>query len=890
MQSKEVREAFLQFFEKKGHTRVKSSSLIPAADPSLLFTNAGMVQFKDCFLGLNDPGYKRATTSQKCVRAGGKHNDLENVGFTPRHHTFFEMLGNFSFGDYFKKDAIAFAWEFLTQVLKLHQDKLRITVFETDDEAMELWKAQGVRSDWIYRLGQKDNFWAMGDTGPCGPCTEIYYDWGPEYSKGIDNPNPGNADLRFLEIWNLVFMQYNRDSSGKLTPLPKPSVDTGAGLERVCAVLQGKYSNYDGDLFADLIQAIAKEVDKPYERDSELGVSMRVIADHMRSGAFLLSDGVVPSNEGRGYVLRRILRRAIRHGKKLGQDKPFLHKLVVAVVDKMGIFYPELRENRRMVETLLREEEERFHETLHRGMGLLEESIDKAKKAGKKVLAGDVAFKLYDTFGFPADLVDVICQEQGLSVDKHGFDQFMERQRAQSSWVAASNASVMENLNKGLEKNRINSEFLGYTGTRHQEPVALLFNENGEPANALITPASGFLVFKRTPFYAESGGQAGDKGVIRGEKDNAEAEVETTFKIGGTFLHKVKIKAGQLKPDQKCVLQVDEVLRKRTAINHTATHMLHAALRTVLGDRVKQAGSLVDPTRLRFDFAYPRAVTAEEKTKIEALLNQEILAARPVEHREMSYDDAIKSGALAFFDDKYGDRVRVISMAGADKPFSIELCGGTHLNNSAEVAVFKIVSESSVASGVRRIEAITSARAIDYLNERDGLMARLEEKLGAKSDDVPRKLEQLLDENRELKKMNEQLRLKVAQGGARGGGESQALWDKKEMVGDLQLVMDQIPDADMKTLRTLVDQIRDKLKEKAVVLLAATKDGKVTLCLGLTKDLVGQLSAGKILQPLAKEVGGTGGGRDDFAQAGGTDAAGIPKVFDALRAWLKANT
>ncbi len=890
MQSKAVREEFLKFFEKKGHTRVKSSSLIPAADPTLLFTNAGMVQFKDCFLGLHDPGYKRATTSQKCVRAGGKHNDLENVGFTPRHHTFFEMLGNFSFGDYFKKDAIAYAWEFLTVNLKLPQEKLWITVFETDDEAAKIWESVGVPANRIFRLGEKDNFWAMGDTGPCGPCTEIYYDWGPEYSKGINNPNPGNADLRFLEIWNLVFMQFNRDSTGKMTPLPKPSVDTGAGLERVSAVLQGKYSNYDGDLFSDLISAISKFVGKPYEKEKDLGVSMRVIADHMRSGSFLLSDGVIPSNEGRGYVLRRILRRAIRHGKKLGQDKPFLFKLVGAVVEKMSDVYPELRENQRMIETLLREEEERFHETLHRGLGLLEESIDKTKKAGKKVLPGDVAFKLYDTFGFPSDLIDVICTEHGLSVDHHGFDQFMERQRSQSAWVGASDAVVMENLNKGLEKNRVTTEFLGYTGTRQNEPVALLFNEQGEPATALITPAAGYAVFKRTPFYAESGGQVGDKGSLRGEKERAEAEVETTFKIGSTFLHKIRVKSGQFKVGQGCYLEVDEDLRKRTAINHTATHMLHAALRSTLGDRVKQAGSLVDPTRLRFDFTFPRGVTAEERTKIEEIINKEIAAGRSVEHREMPYDEAIKSGAMAFFDEKYGDRVRVISMSGSDKPFSVELCGGTHLNNSAEIGVFKILSESSVASGVRRIEAVTSQGAIAYLNQRDATLSGLEAKLNTRFDGLDKKIDSLQDNLKSLQKENEQLRLKVAQGGSGGGGGGGALWDKKETFGSLQAVMSEVPDADMKVLRTLVDQVRDKLKERALVLLAANKDGKVTLCLGVTKDLVEKYSASKIIQPLAKEVGGTGGGRNDFAQAGGSDGAGIPKAFDAFRAWLKANT
>jgi len=882
MQSADIREKFLKYFEGQGHTRVKSSSLIPAADPTLLFTAAGMVQFKDNFLGLHDAGYTRATTCQKCVRAGGKHNDLENVGFTPRHHTFFEMLGNFSFGDYFKKDAIANAWELLTQKFNFPKDRLRITIYKDDDEAFDLWKAQGVRTDWIVRLGEKDNFWAAGDTGPCGPCTEIYYDLGEKYCAKPDC-NPGcSCDTRFLEIWNNVFMQYNRDSDGKMVPLPKPSVDTGGGLERWAAVLQGKFSNYDTDLFAGIFSAIGQRVKREYGAKESDDTSMRVIADHLRSGTFLMADGVHPSNEGRGYVLRRILRRAIRHGKKLGQDGPFMHDLVKSVVKSLGQVYPELVTQEKLVTTLMREEEERFHETLHRGIGLLEETIDKAKKNKQQAISGDVAFKLYDSFGFPLDLIEVIAKEQNLGVDIASFNDLMGKQRAQSSWNKGNDGAALERIGKVLEKNPTATIFHGYEKLLHKQKPSFLFRTDGNEASALAAGEEGFVIFKETPFYAESGGQAGDQGTLT--FPGGKATVLTTFKHQKHFLHRVKVEQGSLSTSLEADLQVDDVTRKRTAVNHTATHMLHAALREVLGDRVKQAGSLVDPERLRFDFTYPRGLAPEEKQKIEAMVNAEVRQNLPVKVEKMAYDDAIKSGAMAFFDEKYGDRVRVVRV-GNQKPFSVELCGGTHLTNISDIGVMKILSESSVASGVRRIEAITGDTALKFLAERDQVLESIESRLGTKQEAVIGKIEQLQSEIKRLSRENEKLQLKTAQG---GGGSSGNLWDNKKQVGDYTVVYAYVEGVVPNIMRTLVDQVRDKLKEKTVVCLTTKADGKVSMVVGITKDLVGKLDAGKLIKPLAQELGGTGGGRPDFAQAGGTNLDGIGKIESKLIESLKS--
>lgn len=890
MKSAEIRETFLKFFENYHHQRVKSSSLIPAGDPTLMFANAGMNQFKDVFLGLSDLGFKRATTCQKCVRAGGKHNDLENVGFTARHHTFFEMLGNFSFGDYFKKDAINYAWELVTRYYKIPTDKLRVTVFETDDEAFDLWKRVGVREDWIYRLGEKDNFWAMGDTGPCGPCSEIYYDWGPKYGCGKPDCNPGCAcGARFLEIWNLVFMQFNRDTSGKMNPLPKPSVDTGAGLERIAAVLQGQYNNYDTDCFAPIIQSIEKVTGVKYHSSTDADTSMRVIADHMRSGTFLLADGAVPSNEGRGYVLRRILRRAIRHGKKLGQQKPFLYEIVASVCGAYGAIYPELNQNRKIIEVMLREEEERFHETLHRGMGLLEETIQGVKAKKGQVIPGDVAFKLYDTFGFPFDLIQVIGAEQNLTVDEKHFDELMEKQRSSSTFNRGGDAVLKENITKALESHKWETQFLGYEKEAHEGALLMLLSDKGQEIKQLGAKETGYAIFDQTPFYAESGGQVGDKGVI--SKGDAVAHVVTTSKFGKTILHRIEVEKGTLKSGENYALDIEAKLRRRTAINHTATHMLHAALRTVLGDRVKQAGSLVDPDRLRFDFTYPRAMTAEEITKVENILNAEVAADDPVTVKEMSYDEAMKTGALAFFDEKYGDRVRVVKIAGKADPFSVELCGGTHLSRTSEVGFFKVTSESSVASGVRRIEAITSTTAYQFLEQRSEWYHKVENLMAAKGDQAFQKLQQLVTANKNLQKEIEQLKLKVAQGGGPGKSEGAggALHDKAVPVEgtDLKLVAEKVPGVGPKILRTLVDQVRDKLKEKTVVALVGDENGKVALCVGLTKDLVGRFDSGKLIQPMAKLVGGTGGGRPDFAQAGGTSLEGIDAALASLKDALK---
>lgn len=886
MKSAEIRETFLNYFEKNGHTRVRSSSLIPAADPTLLFTNAGMVQFKDCFLGIVDPGYRRATTSQKCVRAGGKHNDLENVGFTARHHTFFEMLGNFSFGDYFKKEAIAFGWELVTQVYKISKDRLRITIFRNDDEAFQLWKSQGVRPDWILRLDEKDNFWAMGDTGPCGPCSEIHFDWGPERGCRKPDCSPACDCGRFLEIWNLVFMQYNRDAEGHMTPLPRPSVDTGAGLERMSAVLQNVFSNYDTDLFVPLIKDIESKTGVCYGQAPETDVSMRVIADHLRSGVFLLTDGVVPSNEGRGYVLRRILRRAIRHGKKLGQERPFIYKLTPKLVSLLGPVFPELVQSQSLTEEMLKEEEARFHETLDRGMGILEEAIARAKKQNSRALPGDVAFKLYDTFGFPLDLTEVICRERGLSVDQKGFDEGMAEQRSKSVWTGGATGRTAENIGKHLQQVTWTTRFVGYEGVLSARgKVLALYSAQGDVVNALKEGQEGYVAVDQSPFYAESGGQVGDKGVFRWS--NGEAEVADTIKIAKKTLHQVKVRRGELAAGEVS-LEVDAVLREKTAINHTATHLLHAALRKVLGERVKQAGSLVEPSRLRFDFTYPKALTEEEKSQIEQLVNDEIKRHTSVKSVEMAYDDAMKLGALAFFDEKYGDRVRVVRVGNDAAPFSTELCGGTHLTSTSQIGYFKVLSEGSIASGVRRIEAITADQSLEWLTTRDRVMSRLEGVLGIKAEETPAKVEQLLKEVRALKKENEQLRIKAAQSGP-GSEKGTDLWDKKIQIGEFQVVMEMVPDSDPKVLRALVDKVRDKLREKAVVLLASGTDGRATLCLGLTKDLVERLNAGQMIQPLAKELGGSGGGRADFAQAGGTNPDNLARVFELFQSWLKEN-
>jgi alanyl-tRNA synthetase len=881
MKSAEIRESFLKFFESHGHRRVKSSSVIPAADPTLLFTNAGMVQFKDNFLGLKDAGYNRATTSQKCIRAGGKHNDLENVGFTPRHHTFFEMLGNFSFGDYFKKDAIAFAWELLTEKWKIPKDRLRVTVFETDDEAYELWKGMGVPEKWITRLGEKDNFWAMGDTGPCGPCTEIHFDWGERPSCG-DNPGNDNTG-RFLEIWNLVFMQFNRDSSGKMNPLPKPSVDTGAGLERLSCVLQGVSSNYDTDLFTPILSAIGKRVGKEYGTNESDSTSMRVIADHLRSGTFMIADGVIPSNEGRGYVLRRILRRAIRHGKKLGQDAPFLYELAGSVENLMGGAYPELKAQRALIAETLKDEEVKFHQTLHRGMGVLEDAMAIARKNKSTTIAGDVAFKLYDTFGFPLDLIQTIATENSLTVDEKSFEEQMEAQRERSVWSKSDSGAVQEKLSKVLSEDKTSTRFLGYEFLDSAGKLLFLFDAEGNAVSSLAAGSNGFAVFDCTPFYAESGGQAGDIG--SGATQGVSFFVGSTFKSGRHFVHPIEVKAGTVKKGGSYQLAVNARNRERTAINHTTTHLLHAALRRVLGDRVKQAGSLVQADKLRFDFTHSKGMTADEIDQVEKLVNQTILRGDPVNSTEMDYNDAIKAGALAFFDEKYGDKVRVIRVGGEDA-FSVELCGGTHLKNVGTAMFFKITSESSVASGVRRIEGVTEQGAVEYLQQKARITDELERLLATR--DVVAKASHMQSELKRLQKENERLQFMAAQGATTGdsGGK---LWEKKKDVGGIQLVAEKLTGVNPKVLRELVDQARDKLGNKAVVALATESEGKVAVCVGVSKDIVGKVHAGQLVQAMAKALGGSGGGRPDFAQAGGSDISKLGDAFSVLEQALAAS-
>lgn len=883
MKSADIRETFLKFFESAGHTRVRSSSLIPAADPTLLFTNAGMVQFKDHFLGLKDLTYTRATTCQKCVRAGGKHNDLENVGVTPRHHTFFEMLGNFSFGDYFKKDAVAFAWELVTQRLAIPADRLWITVFETDDEAFKLWKAIGVPTSRIERLGEKDNFWAMGDTGPCGPCTEIHFDWGKKPGSG-DTPGTDPTG-RFLEIWNLVFMQFDRSADGKKVPLPKPSVDTGAGLERMSCVLQGVFSNYDTDLFKPILQSISSRVGTAYEPESPAGVSMRVIADHLRSGALLIGDGVTPSNEGRGYVLRRILRRAIRHGKRLGQEKPFIYELLPSLIQTLGSVYPELVSDKARIQTEIQEEETRFHETLHRGMGYLDEAIHRTKRAGKTQLSPEDCFRLYDTFGFPLDLVQTILSDHSLHVDEAGFDALMEGQRSQSVW-AKGDQGALDVISKNLPPASEQTRFTGYKTTRGQGKLVRLYGSNGSQVSSLANGTKGFAILDTTPFYAESGGQVGDTGKFLWPSGSG--LVTGTRKAGAHTLHEISVPHGTLKEGQELQLEVNETERAKTAVNHTATHLLHAALRQVLGTRVRQAGSLVTPEKLRFDFTHSKPLDVQEVATIEKIVNDEIRKGHAVSIQELPYQKAIEQGALAFFDEKYGDTVRVIRVGTGEEAFSVELCGGTHLDQIGRIGIFKIISESSVSSGVRRIEAITAEAAFHHLSSRDRELQLLEAALGGRS--AMDRVRQMQGDLKALERERDKLQLAVAsQGAGKSTGQKAqgGLWDSPEHIGNYKVVTAELESLPPKVLRELVDQGRDKLGEKTVIALASVTDGKLSLCLGISRDLVDTLHAGKLVQPMASELGGSGGGKPDFAQAGGPHVENVKNAFKILKSSLE---
>lgn len=871
MTGNEIREKFLNFFESKGHVRLPSSPLIPQNDPTLFFTNAGMVPFKDIFTGRQQSKSKRATTSQKCLRVSGKHNDLENVGRTPRHHTFFEMLGNFSFGDYFKKDAISYAWEFLTKVVGIPKDQLWITVFRDDDEAAKLWeKEAGVDPKRIVRLGEEDNFWSMGETGPCGPCSEIHIDLQKAQGKGSSKGTPGTHPDDFMEIWNLVFMQFNRDEKGKMTPLPKPSIDTGMGLERLAAVLQGKKSNYDTDLFQPLIHAVSTITKKSIGTDSQTDVSLRVLADHIRATAFLISDGVLPSNEGRGYVLRRIMRRAIRHGKMLGMTKPFFYQIANTLTDEMGEAYPELKKNHDFIARVIKTEEERFLETLENGLQLMNVEIASLEKSKKKGLSGEVAFKLYDTFGFPADLTQLIAEEKGLSVDMAAFDREMKKQkeRARSSWKGSGEEAVSEIYHE-LAKSLKPVTFVGYEKLEAEGKILALIA--GGKRVKEMADGEVELVADVTPFYAESGGQVGDQGVIAAASGKLEVS-DTRKPVEGIITHRGKI-VGSLKEGDKIKLTVSAALRRPTMLNHTATHILHAALREILGTHVKQAGSLVDPDRLRFDFNHFEAVTAEQIEKIEQRVNEVILANYPVSKEEMALKDAQKKGALAFFGEKYGERVRVVSVG----PYSTEFCGGTHLDASGEIGLFKITSESSVASGVRRVEAVTGMKAFSEFQKLEKEVDQIADFLKTTPAELPARVKKMAERVKELEGEISKLKTKLASG---GGGGNDYLSQVKKINGVSVLALEVEID-DPKALREFSDQVKNRLGS-GIAVIGSKAGGKATLIVTVSADLVAKYHAGKIVGTLAAIVGGKGGGRPDMAQAGGPLVDKLCDVFKKI--------
>ncbi|REJ70199.1 MAG: alanine--tRNA ligase [Proteobacteria bacterium] len=861
MKTADIREAFLSYFERQGHTRVASSSLVPHDDPTLLFTNAGMNQFKDTFLGLEVRDYNRAASSQRCVRAGGKHNDLENVGYTARHHTFFEMLGNFSFGDYFKREAINFAWTFLTEDLKLPKEKLWVTVHISDDEAAQIWVDEiGVDPNRLSRLDE-DNFWQMGDTGPCGPSSEIFCDHGPEVPGGP--PGSPDDDLdRYIEIWNLVFMQYNRDSAGELHPLPAPSVDTGMGLERIAAVLQGVHNNYDIDLFKALIAAAAQELGV----EDHSHTSLRVVADHLRSCAFLITDGVLPSNEGRGYVLRRILRRAIRHGNKLGATEPFFAKLVPSLVKEMGDAYPELVKQQDAIIKALASEEEQFARTLDKGMDILEQAL--ASLEGNQI-PGDVVFRLYDTFGFPVDLTNDIARERGLELDIEGYESAMQAQRKRSQESGSFQVDYNNVINVEGE-----TEFLGYAEVESTSSVRGLFVE-GEARDAITAGDSAVVVLDRTPFYGESGGQVGDTGYIN--TNSARLEVRDTTKAQGHHLHHVVVVEGTLNTGDEVKATIDASLRTRIKANHSATHLMHEALRQVLGEHVQQKGSLVDADKLRFDFSHTEAMTADELAQVASIVNDQVRGNAEVLTQEMDMESAIAAGATALFGEKYGDEVRVLTM-GTDR-FSVELCGGTHVNRTGDIGIFRIQSEAGVASGVRRIEAVTGLGALADIAKTDQALAEVCDVVKASPALAAEKVSNLRKEVRELEKQITQLKQKLATG---AGSDLTA---DAVAVGDIKVLGTVVDGADASTLRDTLDHCKNKLGS-GVVLLAAVDGDKISLVAGVTKDLTEKVRAGDVMKEFAGRVGGKGGGRPDMAQGGGTDLSALEPALADLPAWV----
>ena len=869
MKTTELRQKFLKFFESKGHTIVRSSSLVPHDDPTLLFTNAGMNQFKDVFLGFDKRPYNRATTAQKCVRAGGKHNDLENVGYTARHHTFFEMMGNFSFGDYFKRDAIHFAWEFLTspEWLNIPKDKLLATVYAEDDEAYNIWLNEiGMPAERIVRIGDNkgakyasDNFWQMGDTGPCGPCSEIFYDHGEEIWGGIPGSPEEDGD-RWIEIWNCVFMQFNRDEQGNMNPLPKPSVDTGMGLERMAAVMQHVHSNYEIDLFQDLLKAVARETGSTFSMEEP---SLKVIADHIRSCSFLIADGVLPSNEGRGYVLRRIIRRAVRHGYKLGQSKPFFHKLVADLVKEMGDAYPELKEKQVQIEEALKNEESRFAQTLETGMALLENALAK----GSKKLDGEIIFKLYDTYGFPYDLTADICRERNIELDEAGFEREMEAQRARARAAQSFKANAQ------LPYDGQDTEFKGYSERQTESKVLALYKD-GEQVNELNEGDEGAIVIDFTPFYAESGGQVGDVGYIFAGENRF--EVHDTQKIKAAVFGQFGVQtSGRLKVGDSVTAKVDDEIRNANMRNHSATHLMHKALRDVLGEHVEQKGSLVTAESTRFDISHPQAVTAEEIAEVERRVNEAILANVAVNAAIMSMEDAQKTGAMMLFGEKYGDEVRVLQMGG----FSTELCGGTHVSRTGDIGLFKIISEGGIAAGVRRIEAITGLNALKWAQDQERLVKDIIAETKAQTEkDVLAKIQAGAAHAKALEKELARAKAELA---VHAGAK---LLDNAKDLGAAKLVAAQI-EADAAALREIVTDLTGK-SEQAIVLLAAVNDGKVSLCAGVSKPLTGKVKAGDLVKFAAEQVGGKGGGRPDLAQAGGTDTDKLPKMLVSVEAWV----
>ena len=868
--SEEIRNIFLDFFKNKQHQIVASSSLVPGEDPTLLFTNAGMNQFKDVFLGFDKRNYARATSSQKCVRAGGKHNDLENVGYTARHHTFFEMLGNFSFGDYFKKDAIQYAWELLTEVYKIPKEKLLVTVYSEDDEAYDIWaKSIGIHPDKIIRIGDNkgakyasDNFWMMGDTGPCGPCTEIFYDHGSHIPGGPPGSKDEDGD-RFIEIWNIVFMQYNRDEKGVMHTLPKPSVDTGMGLERICAVLQGVHANYETDLFVPLIQSAAN-----ITKTSDIHhPSLKVLSDHIRACTFLISDGVIPGNEGRGYVLRRIIRRAIRHGYKLGCRQPFFHKLVDDVVCMLGKAYPDIERNKQNIALSLKQEEERFFETIENGMNILEESIQALVKKNQKTFDGQIAFKLHDTFGFPLDLTADICREKNISIDQKGFDEAME---AQKSMARSSNKFKMK---IDVDYNGDATHFSGYETMECKAKVLALFKDDMSKTE-LLKGESGIVILDTTPFYAESGGQVGDKGLIK--TSNSSFKVEDTIKIKAKiYAHFGVVETNSLKVSDEVMASVENDSRKNIMRNHSATHLLHKGLKNTLGSHVEQKGSLVDESKTRFDFSHPKALTSDEIKSVEMFVNQEILNNTDTEAKTMHLDDAKKSGAMMLFGEKYADEVRVLSI-GSSK----ELCGGTHVKRTGDIGAFKIISETGISSGIRRIEATTGFNVIHYMNEHVSIIDRLAHDLKVPSSELLSKIDQIQDLMKEQEKNIQQLKSKIA------SSESGNLSKKAVSIGEVKVVMEKLGAADAQALRETIDKLKAELKS-AVIILSGVDQGKVTLAVGVTHDLVNKIKAGDIANELAIAIGGKGGGKPDLAMAGGSKPELLDQAFSDCLTQLK---